>query len=100
LSRRYLRYIVAHELGHCLGLQHHEEPVGMMTTFRGHGEWEEFLDATERVAPPEIALLRLAYLRHPGNLFPDSDDSVVFSSARGKVLVCVLRSSSDRTGLE
>lgn len=91
LELQHLENIVAHELGHCLGLQHHEEPVGMMTTFRSHRSYQAFLAATEFFTPPEIALLALAYKRLPGNQFPDSDDEVVASSGRRRALVCVLR---------
>lgn len=93
---RYLRHIVAHELGHCLGLQHHEEPSGMMTSFRAQGSWDTFLSATERFTPAEVALVRLAYRRYPGNVFPDSDDRVFVSSARRRALVCVLEAGPER----
>ena len=93
---RHLRHIVAHELGHCLGLQHHEERTGMMTSFRDYKAFEYFLNATEFFTPPEVALLRLAYRRPPGNLFPDSDDRVFVSSARRRSLVCVLEPGPER----
>lgn len=97
---RLIRQIVAHELGHCLGLQHHYEPLGMMTSFRGQGSYDHFLDATERFTPPEITLLNLAYRRPPGNVYPDSDDRVVLSSTSRRYLACVLRPLRDRGRLE
>lgn len=93
---RHLRHIVAHELGHCLGLQHHEEQTGMMTSFRGYKAFEYFLNATELFTPAEVALVRLAYRRPPGNMFPDSDDRVFVSSARRRALVCVLDPGPER----
>lgn len=100
LYLRHLRHIVAHELGHCLGLQHHETPTGMMTSFRGQRGYENFLDATELFTPPEVALVRLAYRRPAGNTFPDSDDRVFVSSGRRRALVCVLESGPDRSRRE
>lgn len=93
---RHLRHIVAHELGHCLGLQHHEEKTGMMTSYRGYTYMPYFLDATELFTPAEIALVRLAYLRPAGNQFPDSDDRVFVSSARRRAQVCVLQPGPER----
>jgi hypothetical protein len=89
--RRFAR-TVAHEFGHCLGLQHVSEFDGIMGRWSSEwtiGQHGVTLDEA-RFSSAELSLLHLAYQRPAGNLFPDNDRYVRSTSARSRRIVCVI----------
>lgn len=70
--------VVAHELGHHLGLGHTTLP-GMMTAFVDP-ERRDFSEA-------EKLVLRLGFLRRPFNAFPDSDRGLSTATATRQMVV-------------
>ena len=92
--------VIAHELGHAVGLQHHYAEdaefrglhFGMMSlhvdTASGL-EWENYKIRRD-FAPAEKLAMRLMYQRSRGNTFPDTDSGARASQAGGSMVVCRL----------
>jgi Matrixin len=70
--------LLAHELGHILGLGHSSEP-GMMQDFTSisYGLFYDYYDHHHRFAPGERLILRLMSKRRPRNRFPDNDRTAI-----------------------
>jgi hypothetical protein len=88
----YLTSLFAHELAHCLGLQH-SSVVGLMgpvwsATYAGLPSPENLVPA--RLTRAERALLHLSYQREAGNVFPDDDPAVASRAREGSPVVCVI----------
>jgi hypothetical protein len=79
-----LTRVTAHELGHCLGLEHTTMPGGLMTSVQ---QGRDF-------SPGELALLRLAYQRPAGNVYPDSDRHLLGTTSKSRSIICVIPPSN------
>jgi hypothetical protein len=80
--------IVAHELGHVLGLGHSSAP-GVMSVVDGRGTNYAYFAANRDFSPAEKLVLDLMYDRRSGTTFPDNDrQAASISSARGDRISC------------
>jgi hypothetical protein len=81
--------LVAHELGHMLGLGHSSAP-GVMSVFSGEGLFYAFFDAKRDFSPTEKLILGLMYDRRAGTRFPDNDRQAAATTVRRNRIVCGL----------
>lgn len=96
LSARFARQehqtlvtIVAHELGHMLGLGHSSTP-GVMSILDGRGTNYAFFAAKHDFSSTEKLVLGLMYDRRAGTRFPDNDRQAAATSVRRDRIVCGL----------
>ena len=75
-----LATIVAHELGHFLGLGHSTTP-GLMSVVAGRGNNYAYFAAHRDFSPAEKLVLDLMYDRRSGTRFPDNDRTAAATSA-------------------
>jgi len=79
--------LVAHELGHMLGLGHTSSP-GMMSVSRGRANFYAYFDARHDFSPAEKLALELMSDRRAGTRFPDNDRDAAASVARRERIAC------------
>jgi hypothetical protein len=102
--------VIAHELGHAVGLQHHYADgaefrrghFGIMSLDLDDGsglEWDDYKIRRD-FAPAEKLAMRLMYQRSLANTFPDSDSGARASQAGGSTVVCRLGPPSPDHGSE
>ena len=72
--------MIAHELGHVVGLRHSPAP-GLMSCSSAPTLWSYFHDHLD-FAPLEKQVAHLIYQRRTGNAFPDREKSVALLAAR------------------
>jgi hypothetical protein len=80
--------IVAHELGHFLGLGHSTTP-GLMSVVAGRGNNYAYFAANRDFSPAEKLVIDLMYDRRSGTRFPDNDRlAAATSAARSDRISC------------
>ena len=72
--------VIAHELGHILGLGHSSTP-GVMSVLGGRGTNYAYFAAHSDFSPAEKLVLDLMYQRRAGTRFPDNDRLAAASAA-------------------
>jgi Matrixin len=86
-SHQTVATIMAHELGHMLGLGHSSTP-GVMSVLEGRGTNYAFFFANGDFSPAEKLVLDIMYERRSGNRFPDNDRQAAATSVGREQIVC------------
>jgi hypothetical protein len=86
-SERTVANIVAHELGHMLGLGHSSAP-GVMSVLDGRATHFAFFMANGDFSPTEKLVVDLMYQRRAGSRFPDNDRLAAAATVGRDQIVC------------